>query len=123
MTLAAPRQGTRDAGTGRRSPRDTDRGWLSESLPTLAGFGPCGAAALLARRHHVVDLLGADAAAGDLAGHDPYEQVVLPGRPWPQAAAFAEVSQLARLQHPVRVTADQHAPPLTKFQVKVIGLE
>lgn len=40
-------------------------------------------------------LLGPDAAAGDLARHDPDEQVVFAGGPRPQVAAFAEVPQLA----------------------------
>jgi AcrR family transcriptional regulator len=68
-------------------------------------------------------LLGPDAAAGDLARNDLDEQVVFPGGPWPQVAAFAEVPQLARLHHPVRLAANQHAPPLAKLQVEVVGLE
>jgi hypothetical protein len=68
-------------------------------------------------------LLGPDATAGYLARDDPDEQVVFPGGPWPQVATFAELLQLGRLQYPVRAAADQHAPPLTELQVKVVGLE
>ena len=47
---------------------------------------------------------------------------MLSGGPGSQVAVFAEIPQFAWLQHPVRVTADQHAPPLAKLQVKVVGL-
>jgi hypothetical protein len=39
---------------------------------------------------------------------------VFAGGPWAQVAGFAEVPQLARLQDPVNVAADQHAPALAK---------
>jgi hypothetical protein len=45
-----------------------------------------------------------------MRGHDPDEQIVLSGRPGPQVASFPQVPELAWLQHPVRLAADQHAP-------------
>ena len=50
-------------------------------------------------------------------------KVVLSGRPGPQVAAFAQVPELAGLQHPVRLAPDQHAPAAQLCLVKMVGLE
>ena len=68
-------------------------------------------------------LLKPDTAAGELGRDDPDEQVVLSGGPRPQVAVLAQVPQLARLQDPVRVAANQHAPALAELQVEMVGLE
>jgi len=56
-------------------------------------------------------------------GHDPDEQVVLSGRPGPQVAGFPQVPELAGLEHPVSLAADQHAPAVPERLVEMIGLE
>ena len=58
-----------------------------------------------------------------MARDDPDEQVVFSGGPGPQVAVLAQVPKLPRLQYPVRLAADEHAPPLAKLQVKVVCLE
>ena len=64
-----------------------------------------------------------DATAADMRGHDPDVQVVLSGGPGPQVAAFAQVPELAGLQHPVRLAADQHAPAVPECLIQMVGLE
>src|SRR5215469_10423315 len=68
-------------------------------------------------------LLRPDTTAGELGRDDPDVQVVVPGGPGPQVAVLAEVPLLARLQNPVGVAADEHAPSLAKLQVEVVCLE
>ena len=58
-----------------------------------------------------------------MRGHDPDEQVVLSGGPGPQVAGFAQVPELAGLEHPVRLAADQHAPAAPERLVEMVGLE
>ena len=55
-------------------------------------------------------------------GTDLDVQVVLSGGPGPQVAPFAQVPELAGLQHPVRLAADQHAPAVTERLIKMVGL-
>ena len=64
-----------------------------------------------------------DAASADAGGHDSDVQVVLSGGPGPQVAAVAQVPELAGLQHPVRLAADQHAPAVPERLIQMVGLE
>ena len=71
----------------------------------------------------LVALLRSDAAAGDLDRNDPDVEVVFSSGPGPHVTDFLQVPELTRLQHPVRLAADRHAPPLVQSLFEMVSLE
>src|SRR3954451_5487151 len=64
-----------------------------------------------------------DAAAGDLAGNDPYVDLTLAAGPRPHHGVLLQAAQLGRMGDMMRRAAHQHAPPLTERLVDVVDLD